>query len=273
MRNNQKRMAAQTPELQSAPPASPGGLSFVVPTEFVVLPSKGKFYSADHPLHNKETIEIKYMTAKDEDILSSTSLIENGLLVDRLFESIIVEDINPKTLLLSDRNAIMIAARASAYGNAYEAGIVCNNCGASQKFKFDLKKTNHNKECFDQKFLKKNNIQYDNDTGLYSVQLPALKCNISIKMLTGEDEDLTNQKENLITSNLSKIIHSVNGDDSPEAVEMLIDNLLASDSMFLRLLIPSVTPSIDLKQDFTCKECNHIEEREVPLTAAFFWPG
>ena len=59
MRDNQKRMAAQTPELQSAPPASPGGLSFVVPTEFVVLPSRGKFYPADHPLHNKETIEIK----------------------------------------------------------------------------------------------------------------------------------------------------------------------------------------------------------------------
>jgi len=273
MRNNQKRMAAQTPELQSAPPASPGGLSFVVPTEFVVLPSRGKFYPADHPLHNKETIEIKYMTAKDEDILSSTSLMKSGLLFDRLFESIIVENIDPKTLLLSDRNAIMIAARASAYGNAYEAGIVCNKCGASQKFKFDLKKTNFNEECFDQEFLEKNNIEFDSETGLYGVQLPALKCNIAIKILTGKDEALEEQTENLITGNLSKIIYSVNGDNSPEAVQMLIDNLLASDSMFLRLLIPKITPSVDLKQNFTCKECKHVEEREVPLTAAFFWPG
>ena len=273
MRDNQKRMAAQTPELQSAPPASPGGLSFVVPTEFVVLPSRGKFYPADHPLHNKETIEIKYMTAKDEDILSSSALMKSGLLFDRLFESIIVENIDPKSLLISDRNAIMIAARASAYGNAYEAGIMCNNCGASQKFMFDLKKANYNQKCFDDSFLDKNNIHFDSDTCLYNVELPALKCNIAIKMMTGNDERFEEKTENLITDNLSKIIHSVNGDDNPATVQMLIDNLLASDSMFLRLLIPKLTPSIDLKQNFTCKECKHVQEREVPLTAAFFWPG
>ena len=118
MRNNQKR-------LQQAPPApaSPPGMVYTVPTDFVELPSRGMFYPAEHPLCGEKTIEIKYMTAKEEDILSSTVLMKNGLVIDRFLKSVIVdENIDPSTLLVGDRNAIMIASRITAeFGEPLDA--------------------------------------------------------------------------------------------------------------------------------------------------------
>ena len=101
MRNNQNRLGAQQEAAAAQAPVT--GLTFEVPTEFVELPSRGKFYSPDHPLHNQKTIEIKLMTTKEEDILSSTALIKEGVMIDRLLESIIVPNIDPKTLLVGDK--------------------------------------------------------------------------------------------------------------------------------------------------------------------------
>jgi hypothetical protein len=113
--------------------------SFVAPTEFVELPSEGKFYASDHPLYNQKTIEIKQMTAKEEDILSSMTLIKNGVALERLLESVIIDkSIKPETLLLGDRNAIIIAARVSGYGMEYRTEIRCPNCQTDQKFGFNL---------------------------------------------------------------------------------------------------------------------------------------
>jgi len=273
MRDNQKRLVAQAPQPAASTAVSSGGLEFVVPTEFVELPSKGKYYREGHPLCGEETVEIKFMTAKEEDILSSSTLLEKGLVFDRLFENIIVEEIDPRTLVLSDRNAIMIAARSSAYGNVYKVDITCNKCDLSQDFSFDLKKKNFNEECFDNEFLKDNGVTFDQKEGSYEVKLPAAGHTVGIKMLTGEKETIEAENdERNITRNLLKFICSVNGDDNDEIINILVDNLLASDSMFLRILIPSLTPSISLKQDFKCSDCKNIEAREVPLSAAFFWP-
>ena len=89
-----------------------GLLSFVAPTEFVNLPSQGKFYPPEHPLHNKDVVEIKYMTAKHEDILTSQTLLRKGVAIDRLIENLIIDkSIKLDSLLLGDKNAITIAAR------------------------------------------------------------------------------------------------------------------------------------------------------------------
>ena len=126
MRNNQRRLG-QKPSPGPSSPAAQANLAFAVPTEFVELPSRGHFYPEDHLLHNQETVEIKFMTAKDEDILSSQALLEKGLAVERLLDSLLVQDIDPSTLLVGDRSAILIAARISGYGEEYDVDQRCKN--------------------------------------------------------------------------------------------------------------------------------------------------
>ena len=120
-----------------------GGFSFVVPTEFVEIPSQGKYYSQNHPLANQDTIEIKQMTAKEEDILTSRTLLKKGVALERVLESIILNKaIHPDSLLVGDRNALIIAARVSAYGNEYNTTVTCPECGTSQEYGFDLNHAN-----------------------------------------------------------------------------------------------------------------------------------
>ena len=85
-RNTGRKKATSPAPAQAVQPAptQTTGLSYVTPTEFVELPSRGQFYSSEHPLHNQETVELRFMTAKDEDILTSQSLLKNGLAIDRL---------------------------------------------------------------------------------------------------------------------------------------------------------------------------------------------
>jgi hypothetical protein len=116
-------------------------LDFPAPTEFVDLPSKGKFYPQGHPLNGKESVEINFMTTKDEDILSSKLLLKKGKAIDKFIDHILVDKkIKSHDLLIGDKNAILIAARISGYGNIYEAGIVCEHCGEKFKHNFDLNK-------------------------------------------------------------------------------------------------------------------------------------
>ena len=272
MRNNLERLGQPSPpDNQGAPSVS--GLNYSVPTEFVSLPSRGKLYSEEHPLHNQEVVEIRYMTAKEEDILASISLIEKGLVIDRLLENILVLDIDPRTLLLGDRAAIMIAARVSAYGNAYTAQVTCSECQEQQKYNFDLKKVNLNEECFNDDFLRSNKITFNEKIGGFNVQLPVSNVTLGVKMLTADIEDsISGDDESEVTSALRRLIVSVEGKNDPQIVTQFVSTMLASDSRYLRVMIPSLTPSIDLKQTFVCKECKHEEAREVPLTAEFFWP-
>ena len=133
-RNKQRTAAATDAVAATAPttPAAPASLSYVTPTEFVELPSRGQFYPADHPLHGKDVIEMRYMTAKDEDILTSPALLKKGIAIDRLLQNLVVDNnINPNNLLIGDKNAILLAARISGYGEEYPVTLQCNSCGAS----------------------------------------------------------------------------------------------------------------------------------------------
>jgi hypothetical protein len=114
-RNKQRTAAATDAVAATAPttPAAPASLSYVTPTEFVELPSRGKFYSTDHPLHNKEVIEMRYMTAKDEDILTSPALLKSGIAINRLIENLVVDkNIVIDSLLVGDKNAIILCSKS-----------------------------------------------------------------------------------------------------------------------------------------------------------------
>ena len=277
MRDNRDRFGPAAIDNGTNPAAAVSGLGFVVPTEFVELPSKGKFYPDEHPLHKQETVEIKYMTAKEEDILASSTLIKKGLVIDRLLDNILVPDIDPTTLLVGDRSAIMIAARISSYGYPYKAHITCASCLKEQDYDFDLRKTNLNQKCFDLTFLRKNKIVFNEEKCIFEMTLPTSKIILGVRMLDGQDEKeaLDNEgqdRENIVTNAISKFASSVDGKEDPAVVSQFINNMLASDSRYLRAVIADLTPSIDLKQSFVCDGCGEEEDREVPLTAEFFWP-
>ena len=269
MRNNQRRSRAKAP----APSTK---LSYEVPTEFVDLPSRGKFYTQEHPFHNKESVEIRFMTAKDEDILSSTSLIEQGVAIERFLENIIVGDVDVTSLLVGDQSAIMIAARSSGYGPFYETVVTCPNCQTESVLMFDLSEKEITGRCFDDQYVKDNNIQITAD-GLVKITLPVTKFEVHLRMLTSVEQadfssDLMANKDTIITSTLNTLIEKINGIDDREQVEDVISNLPAKDSRYVRVVYPKLVPNVSLAKEFTCGNCGTISNMEVPLTAAFFWP-
>jgi hypothetical protein len=255
-----------------------GGFSFVIPTEFVELPSKGRFYAENHPLHKEETIEIKQMTAKEEDLLTSRALLKKGVALDRVVQSLIInKSINPDSLLVGDRNAIMIAARISGYGSEYSTQVNCPSCDATQRYSFDLFDSNISDGVVSEDLSVK-----EEGGGFFSTVLPKTKFEVTFRLLSGADERVLlgqienarkrNKEENTVTRQLRLITVAVNGDESPAALSYFVDNVPSIDAQHLRTAYTLATPNIDLTQFFSCNECGFETELEVPLTADFFWP-
>ena len=274
-------MGNPTPE-NTAPPQQAlqenPGFSFVVPTEFVELPSGGRYYSTGHPLHNQESIEIKQMTAKEEDLLTSRTLLKNGLAIDRVLKSIIMnKSIDTDTLLVGDRNAILIAARISGYGSEYSTNVTCPACETSQNHTFNLLDITNINENINHEL----DITNNND-GTFTTTLPRTRVNVTYKLLNGSDEKnmvkrLENDRKKKrieagVTSQIGSMVVSVNGDGSPQALNYLIDNIPSIDARHLRLCYRLTAPNVDMTQYFSCGDCGHSEQMEVPLTADFFWP-
>lgn len=280
MRNNEKRLgiAPNTPPDAAHSVAAAAGtpLAFVVPTEFIDLPSQGKFYLQGHPLCGEDTIEIKFMTAKEEDILTSATLIKKGIVLDRLIDNLLVDKrIKSSGLLSGDRNAIVVAARKSAYGKEYETTITCPDCDEDSVHSFDLNDVKHVNNCADQEFLNKENIIYDSENCIFNITLPKSQVVIGTRLLTGHAvRHVNNQKreETSVTDMLKTIIVSVNENTDQALVNSFIDTMPAMDSKYLRNLYSNMIPNIDMKQEFLCVYCGYMTEMEVPFTAAFFWP-
>ena len=272
MRNNQRRTGHSDPS-PSSPAPSQANLAYVVPTEFVELPSRGLFYDHDHPLHNQETVEIKFMTAKEEDILSSAPLIKKGLVIDRLLANILVPDIDPKSLLAGDRSAIMIATRISGYGREYKVNLTCPVCKTQGELDFNLRMAAIVGNCFDHDYLNNNNIKFNEEAKTFDLELPVSKVNVSIKPVDGYRETPfqdAEAEESIVTSLLSRIMVAVEGD--PTQVSNFVNVIPAGDSKYIRTMYSALIPNIELKDTFGCNHCYHTEETEVPLTAEFFWP-
>ena len=281
MRNNQDRLAAVTsggePPIQQAQQTEQS-LQFVTPTEFVELPSRGKFYPPNHPLHNVEVIEIRHMTAKDEDILTSAALLKKGIAIDRFLQNIIVDkSINIADLLVGDKNAIIVASRISGYGERYDAGITCPSCGASVEFSFNLK------ECSPIPHSRHEELGValtDNKT--FIIHVDKLNMDVEVRLLSSRDEVALMQisekrrkkklPESNLTDQLRKIIVSVNRNSDPMYIESFIEHLPAIDSRKLRGTYQKIVPNIDMNQDFVCSQCDHEGEVTVPFGTNFFWP-
>ena len=285
MRNNEERFGV-TPEGSSPPvpetftpqPAGQPTLQFVAPTEIVELPSKGKYYPAGHPLHNKDTIEIRYMTAKDEDILTSKTLLKKGIAIDRMLQNIMVDKtIKVQDLLTGDKNAIILAARITGYGANYNAQITCPFCNASSEYEFDLShptiKEPINMDSWGVKATSSNT---------FLIHLEKSNVEVEVKLLTGKEEkkiienaEAKRRKklpESNLTDQLRMMIVSVDGTVDQNYINSFVNNMPAIDSRSLRATYQRLVPNIDLTQEFTCSECAYDGEVDMPFGASFFWP-
>ena len=276
VRNNEERLGAVQSESSPAPSSNLNDpLNFVVPTMHVDLPSKGRYYPENHPLRDLESIEIRFMTAKDEDILTSPNLIKKGIVLNRLIQSLILDkNIKVEDMLLGDKNAILIQARISGYGSWYEAKVDCPSCQKKQEKNFDLE------ECT---VLEEGNTELENVTflenGNVSIKLPNTKVDFEIKFLTGKEEKIlmntminSKSPENILSLQMRLTTVSVNERTEPEIVNYFLENMPIPDARALRKIYDQISPNAKLKANFKCDNCEYEEDMEVPLTADFFWP-
>jgi len=239
-------------------------MEFKLPTETVTLPSKGLFYSKDNPLSSGE-VEIKYMTAKEEDILTNANYIQDGTVLDKLMKSLIVSKINYNDLLIGDKNAIMIASRILGYGKDYKFTY------QGEEHIVDLS-TLENKEIDPSIFTPGDNI--------FNFTLPTTNVEITFKLLTHGDETKISQEIKSLkkinskvtadlTTRLKYTIQSVDGSNEPKDIRNFIDNyLLAQDARALRNYINEIQPDVDLTFFHERTEKRHT----IPIGLNFFWP-
>jgi transcription elongation factor Elf1 len=280
LRNNLDRMGVEPTEVAAQSPApafqQANLMDFVVPTSYVELPSEGKFYPVNHPLHGQTHIEIKHMTAKEEDILTSQSLLKKGVALEKLISSVVIDkSIRPETLLTCDRSAIMVAARVTGYGADYTTKINCPSCNKQSSVTVDLEaiEPKHELEVENIKKTVNNTFLVPTPSG-FMFELRLLN-GVDEKAITENNEN--KKRKNLPESNntdLLKIITvSINEVTDRQVIEKVIsDALPAKDSKFIKAVYSKIVPAIEIKTLFTCSSCDFEQELEVPLTTEFFWP-
>ena len=240
------------------------------PSEIIDLPSKGKLYSEEHPCSSGQ-IEIKYMTAREEDILTSQNLVKKGIVLDVLLNSLILtEGIDVDDLVIGDKNAVMVAARILAYGPEYNATINNPDTGEKIQHVFNLADCPF-KEISDD--IKSNEFEFE---------LPVSKNSIKFKLLTGKEEKQIEQELKSIqktgslispelTTRLKYSIISVDGETDKNKIGNFVQNMLSRDSLFIRNKMKDVSPDIELKQEMEIG--GEMVEVDIPLTIEFFWPS
>ena len=235
------------------------------PTETVDLPSKGLIYPPDSPLRSGK-VEMKYMTAKEEDILTNQAFIEQGVVLDKLLKALTLNKFDIKTLFPGDKNALMVASRVLGYGKEYS--FTMNNTD----YNIDLSVLEN--KTFDESLI--------TSDGTFKFTLPSSENEVEFKLLTDLDEEkITQEIEGLqkinknsssdVTTRLKHQIVSINGSSEKNDIREFVDTiLLASDSRALRLYVKEISPDVNLS---TTVDVNGRKEVvDVPINLNFFWP-
>jgi hypothetical protein len=247
------------------------------PTEVIGLPSKGLIYPESNPLSSGQ-IEIKYMTAREEDILSSQNLIKKGVVLDKLFESVVVsEGVNIGDISVGDKNAILLATRILGYGAEYNVEVTDPFTLEPQKVTIDLSKV-QTKEVDDSILNRENR---------YEFELPTAKKKIKFKLLTHKDEiDINAEIQALnrlvkgdnnisqeVSTRLRYMIVEVDGNTDRGFINNFVkNNLLARDSKVFREYVKSISPDMDFKYEFTSELTGESEALDIPFGVGFFYP-
>jgi hypothetical protein len=236
---------------------------FTTPTETVDLPSKGLVYPKSNPLSSGK-VEMKYMTAREEDILTNQNYINKGTVLDELIKSLIVSDVKYEDMVVGDKNALLVAARILGYGKDY-------------KFEWDGEEYNIDLTAIQDKPINESLFKNVNE---FSFTLPSTGTEITFKLLTGADEKKINAElEGLkkinknaspeLSTRLKYMITSVGGNREVKDIRQFVDNqLLARDSRALREYIKEVQPDVDL----TFFPEGSDTKVSIPIGLSFFWP-
>jgi len=252
------------------------------PTEIIELPSKGKLYPEGSALSSGK-VEMKYMTAKEEDILTSSNLIQKGVVIDMLLRALIVgngegQSINYNDLIVGDKNAIMVAARVLGYGADYPVEMTCPGCGVKQKQTIDL-------TALENKITEGDPADKD---ARFTFKLPVAKKTLTFKILTHADEKLVEaeakrmKKKKIggngmtyeLTSRLKYMIVAIDGEEDKTNIRSFVDNeFLSRDSLAFRQHVETVSPNVDMTVYFECDSCGHEDASiQMPMNVQFFWP-
>lgn len=237
------------------------------PTEMVELPSKGLVYPEDSPLRSGK-VEMKYMTAREEDILTNQNYIKQGIVLDKLLKSLIVSKIDYDDLILGDKNAILVAARILGYGKDYV-------------FKYKGEDVTVDLSECPLRYIDEKSLTVGVNEFTYT--LPSTGTVISYKILTNKDErviqaeinglkKLDKNSSSELSTRLKYAIQSVNGDTDKKTIRDFVDNyFLARDSRAFRDHLTKTQP--DVIMEATIETSDGTEEGvSVPVTANFFWP-
>lgn len=248
------------------------------PTEIVPLPSKGLLYPEGHPLA-EGVIEMKYMTAKEEDILTSQNLIKQGVVLDKLFESLIVTPVNYSDLFVGDKNAIMVAARILGYGKDYVVEIDDPfSPGTKQKVTIDLTQIEHKE--VDYSLFERRINEFD-------FELPQSKRVVTFRLMTHKlEKDIQTEIKGMnkttvrtgidreLTTRLKNLILAVDGETGRATINNFVDNeLFALDSRALRGYMKEISPDLDMTFTFVSDATGEVKEIDIPMDVSFFWPG
>jgi hypothetical protein len=244
------------------------------PSETISLPSKGWFYEDSNPLSSGQ-VEMKMMTAKEEDILTNQNYIQKGVVFQKLLRSLILDpNININDILLMDQNSLMLAARRLAYGDKYKVKVSCPRCSEENDISIDLSE------------IKDSDIDVEKfPRGLneFEFTLPKSGVVIKYKLLNQKDQEsidsetrvlrkINKNESSDVTTRLRHIITSVNGNTDKIYIKNFVLNMLSFDAKSLRDHMIETLPSVDMTFNFECSSCSHLERMDVPMTVQFFWP-
>lgn len=250
------------------------------PSEVIPLPTKGWFYPEVSPLASGQ-IELKQMTAKEEDLLANQELIKKGKVLDKLIESLIVnKSIRLDDILIPDKNAIFISIRRLAYGDDYPVSITCPACGGVNKVNVNLANLEYRKFDFD---------KYPRGQNNFSFRLPNSGVTLTYKLLNAIDEqsidaELTQirkiSRENTaeLTTRLKYLITSVDGNSDRAVIRRFVEEkLTAKDSLAFRKHTRENNPDVDMTFEFKCTDpsnvgCSLERRLDMPIGASFLWP-
>ena len=263
---------ATTVQPQQTQQAAP---TFDFPTQVISLPSEGKVYAESNPL-SKGTLEIKYMTAREEDILADRNLINKGIVLQKLLESVVVQPgVNVDDLVIGDINAVYLATRMLGYGPDYDVEITDPFSGEKQKVTIDLSA------------IQTKDIDYSrlNSQNRYELTLPVSKKKLIVRLLTHKDEkDISQETQAMerltkgksvgtdVTTRFKYMIVEVDGNSDRGFINKFVPNMLAGDTKALRNFFKELSPDLNMKYDFVSEITGESEALDIPFGISFFYP-
>ena len=273
-------------ELPETPPKqrndNPFGLSFVVPTEIVTLPSGGHLYPENSALKGLKEVEVKSMTAAEEDIMINDSFIQKGVVFDRLIDSIMITPgIKSEELQDCDKLAILMSARKTGYGDAISFSVSCGACNHDYDIDASLTQMLERSEENPYEPRSGEGWEYLEDSNTYSFNITSVDIDANIKLLTrSEVKDLMASREqkkrlglpfNETIEFLRAVLVSANGITDRTSLNKLAEILPASAARRIRYVHNVNLPKIDTSQEVTCPACGQEETKEVPFSLGWFW--